>query len=125
MIMGLFGFTNVLRYANANEVMFKRVMGEMGYEPKTTFFADMSMAEWYGAKGIKDTYNRVIAEWLDNIEYITEFYMVLNHKIWQLYEKYEDLARVYNDLWEKCENAISEHYKDNEDALSYFYRVTD
>ena len=68
MIMGLFGFTNVLRYANANEVMFKRVMGEMGYEPKTTFFADMSMAEWYGAKGIKDNYNRVIEEWLDNIE---------------------------------------------------------
>ena len=40
MIMGLFGFTNVMRYANANEAMFKRVMGEMGYEPKTTFFAD-------------------------------------------------------------------------------------
>ena len=123
--MGLFGFTNVLRYANANETMFKRVMGDLGYEPKTTFFSDMSIAEWNGVKGIKDTYNRVMVEWLDNIEYITEFYMVLNHKIWQLYEKYEDLARVYNDLWEKCGNAISEHYKDNEDALSYFYRVTD
>ena len=123
--MGLFGFTNVLRYANANEAMFKRVMGEMDYEPKTTFFSDMSIAEWFGANSIKETYNRVLWEWLDDIESITEFYMVLNHKIWQLYEKYEDLAKVYNDLWERCGKAINAHYEDNEEALSYFYRVTD
>ena len=123
--MGLFGFSNVLAYSNACAAMFARNMRDMGKETKTTFFSDMSIAEWYGEKGILDTYNRVMGAWLDNIEYITEFYMVLNHKIWQLYEKYEDLAKVYNDLWEKCGNAIDEHYKDNEEALSYFYRVTD
>ena len=53
------------------------------------------------------------------------FYYASSFKIWQLYEKYADLAEVYNDLWMKCGNAIDEHYKDNEDALSYFYRVTD
>lgn len=34
--------------------------------------------------------------------------MALNHKIWAWYEKNEDIARVYNDLWEKVNDYVYE-----------------
>lgn len=30
----------------------------IGYEPKTTFWSDFSIADMFGADGVKDTYNR-------------------------------------------------------------------
>ncbi|ENI9073036.1 hypothetical protein ABZ143_002832 [Listeria monocytogenes] len=54
-----------------------------GYEPKTTFWTDFSIADMFGFEGVKDTYNRAKESWQDNIEYMTEFAMVLNHKSWQ------------------------------------------
>lgn len=55
----------------------------IGYEPKTTFWTDFSIADMFGADGVKDTYNRAKESWQDNIEYMAEFAMVLNHKSWQ------------------------------------------
>lgn len=37
-----------------------------GYEPKTTFWTDFSIADMFGAEGIKDTYNRAKEDWQDN-----------------------------------------------------------
>lgn len=49
--------------------------------------------------------------------------MVLNHKIWQWYEKNEAIARVYNDLWEEADRYAQENLHGEE--LDYFYEVTD
>ena len=57
-----------------------------GREPKTTFWQDFCIADMYGLKAIQDTYDRAFAEWKTNTEYITEFAVVLNHKIWYFYE---------------------------------------
>lgn len=95
-----------------------------GYEPKTTFWADFSIADMFGAEGIKDTYNRAKEDWQDNIEYMTEFAMVLNHKSWQ-HENNLFLCSLYTDLWCSVEDFIYEHFKDNEEALSYYQQVTD
>ena len=54
-----------------------------GYEPKTTFWSDFSIADMFGTEGVKDTYNRAKEDWQDSIEYMTELAMVLNHKSWQ------------------------------------------
>ena len=54
-----------------------------GYEPKTTFWTDFSIADMFGTEGVKDTYNRAKEDWQDSIEYMTELAMVLNHKSWQ------------------------------------------
>ena len=43
-----------------------------GYEPKTTFWTDFSIADMFGAEGVKDTYNRAKEDWQDSIEYMTE-----------------------------------------------------
>lgn len=94
-----------------------------GYETKTTFWEDFSIADVFGIDAVKDTYNRAFKGWKDNYEYLTELVMVLNWKIWQHYEKNEPLARVYNDLWQQADLYAVENLKGEE--LDYFYRTTD
>jgi hypothetical protein len=81
--------------------MIKWEMAEMlGYEPKTTFWQDFTMADCFGASAIRETYKRAFNDWKNNHIYLTELVMVLNHKIWQHYETNDVLARVYNELWD-------------------------
>lgn len=95
-----------------------------GYELKTTFWDDFFIAEHFGKKAIIDTYNRAIKEWASDKVYATELVMVLNWKIWMFHDLgNEELARLYNDLWEKAEKVVTETLKG--DDLQYFYRVTD
>jgi hypothetical protein len=104
--------------------MFRNPMFEMiGYEEKTTFWSDFSIAERFGVDAIKDTYKRAFNEWKHDYIYLTELTMVLNHKIWQWYEACEPIARVYNDLWMKTDAYANEHLEGEE--LSYFYRTLD
>ena len=84
-----------------------------GYETKTTFWQDFSIADRFGIAAVKDTYKRAFEGWKDNVVYLTELVMVLNWKIWQHYETNEPLAKVYNDLWGEadmwaCENLQGE-----------------
>ena len=98
-------------------------MNVYGYETKTTFWEDFSIADVFGIDAVKDTYNRAFKGWKDNCEYLTELVMVLNWKVWQHYENNEPLARVYNDLWQKADSYAVNNLKEEE--LEYFYRTTD
>lgn len=115
---------NPLRYPLSAEMWWRNMLAEMsGYEPKTTFFSDLSIAECFGIKAIKDTYEKVIKEWGKDIVYMTEFTMCLNHKIWQLYEVDEPCARVYDELWRNACQYVATHFKGED--LTYFYEITD
>lgn len=94
-----------------------------GYKPITTFWDDFSIADKFGVNAVKDTYKRAFNEWKDDYKYLTELVMVLNHKIWQHYEKDEPLAQVYNELWEKADEYACENLKGEE--AKYFYNITD
>ena len=94
-----------------------------GYKPLTTFWNDFSIAEKFGKEAVKDTFNRAFEEWKDNYKYLTELVMVLNHKIWQWHEKDEELAQVYNALWEEADIFGCENPKGDE--LDYFYETLD
>lgn len=94
-----------------------------GYEPKTTFYMDFSIADNFGVKAVKDTFKRALESWKDNYIYLTELVMVLNWKIFEHYETNEPLARVYNDLWEQAAMYAEENLQGDE--LSYYYRTTD
>jgi len=94
-----------------------------GYKPLTTFYTDFSIAEKYGIDAIKETYENAKKYWCDDYKYLTEIVMVLNWKIWEHYQDNEELARLYNDLWEKLDNYACETLKGEE--LEYFYRTTD
>ena len=97
---------------------------EIGYVPQTTFWQDFSIADNFGLNAIKDTYNRAFKEWKDNVVYLTELVMVLNHKIWQWYNAQElQIAELYNDLWQEASAYALENLKG--DSLSYYFRITD
>ena len=95
-----------------------------GYKPKTTFYEDFSIADRFGILAVRDTYTRgIVTARFMGYEYLTEFVMVLNWKIWEHYEKNEALARIYNDLWEKAAE-VAETTLEGEE-LAYYYRTTD
>ena len=94
-----------------------------GYEAKTTFWEDFSIADRFGIDAVKDTYKRAFKAWKDDYIYLTELVLVLNHKIWQYYTEYPALADVYNELWGKADEYACENLKGEE--LSYFYSTTD
>lgn len=77
-------------------------MLENGYQPKTTFWMDFSIADRFGTEAIVDTYERAFKEW---------------------YEKNDAIARVYDKLWRKADEWAQENLHGKE--LQYFYEVTD
>lgn len=93
-----------------------------GYEPKTTFYTDFSIAERFGVDGIMDTYSRAFRSWKKNVEYITELVMVLN---WKIFEHQDNglFCRIYQKLWLTLDGWCQENLKG--DDLAYYYRTTD
>lgn len=94
-----------------------------GYEMTTTFWQDFTIADIFGEDAIKDTYDRAFNEWKGNYVYLTELVIVLNHKIWQHYEKNTKYAELYNDLWMEANDYACENLAGEE--LSFFFRITD
>ena len=96
------------------------------YDLISTFWDDFSIADRFGSKAIKDTYNRAKNGWKHDYKMMTELTLILNHKIWQHYDNgngNQELAALYNDLWEDCDQWCCEHLKGKE--LEYFYRTLD
>lgn len=92
-------------------------------EFSTTFWQDFSIADHFGIPAVKDTFRRAFSEWKSDYRYLTDLVIVLNHKIWQHYEKNEPLARVYDELWRKASDYAVKHLKGEE--LSYYLDETD
>lgn len=101
-----------------------------GYTPKTTFWQDFSIADKFGPRAVKDTFNRAFREWRTDAVYLTELVLVLNHKIWQHYDSKKPanhptnvLAKLYDEIWRKANDYALDHLKG--DDLDYFYTATD
>lgn len=103
------------------------IESQTGYKPKTTYWQDFSVADKYGEKAIRDTYDRSMKDLkngVGGVEYLTEFVMVLNWKIWQHHDTgNESLARLYNKLWREADQYACDNLQ-GEDA-EYYYRTTD
>ena len=113
----------VLKYAAIQQATFAANYADMGHEPKTTFYGDLSIAEFYGPKDVQETFDRVKTEWGANVQYWTEFVICLNWKIWQWHGHNDELAALYNTLWEQAEQHAADTFTG--DDLEYFYTVTD
>jgi hypothetical protein len=114
---------NVFRYASACELMFESFLNEVGKERKTTFFADLSIAEYYGVTAVADTYRRVMRSWGNDLEYMCEWVICLNQKIWQHYNSNQSIANVYDELWRRADDHCRKHFKGEE--LSKYYAYID
>ena len=103
----------------------------------TTFWQDFNIADAFGIPAIEDTCKRSLDDWGDDIRYLTELIMVLNHKIWLWYAKWKEhpenefcreYSQTYNDLWEKAEQAVwdgADSGKFSAEEIKFFLRVTD
>ena len=109
--------------AHARQRAFEQTMKEWGKESTTTFMLDFSLADFFGTDGVKDTLNRAFKEWKNDVKYMAELVVVLNHKIWEHYETNEPLARVYDKLWRETDNFCREHFKGED--LSYYFNFID
>ena len=114
---------NVFQYAANCEMAFESFLQSVGKERKTTFFNDLSFAEYFGEATVIDTYNAVMREWKDDINYMCEWVIVLNQKIWQHYETNPKLGKLYDSLWRKADEYCCEYFKDEE--LRQYYEYTD
>lgn len=95
-----------------------------GYQPKTTFWDDFSIADKFGISAIKDTYKRAFNEWKTNCDYVTELVLVLNWKIWQHHNnKNMEMAKEYDNLWQKLHQWCLDNLKDED--IKYYIRTVD
>ena len=122
----------VVEYAAMEQEMFKGVINKLsGYQTQTTFFSDFSIAEFTecymnGKGAIRNTFDKAVKEWIKDTVHGTELVLVLNHKCWEHHErKNNELRELYRGLFYEAQDAYCETNKDNEDAMSYFYEVTD
>ena len=113
----------MLHHASSLQNYFTRVMAENGYKTITTYFQDFTIAEFFGVKAIRNTYRKAFNEHKEDVHYMTEIAMVLNHKIFQHFEKRRDLAVVYDELWRECDTYCCDFFKGED--LHYYYKTTD
>jgi len=135
---------NVLNYGAYEEKWWEtNFLEDNGYNRQTTFYADLSIAEWCsGIKGIKDTYKKVLKSWKGNVKYLTEFVMCLNHKAWEFadsnfllrqnrlawvrtQEQADELTKVYTELYEQGYVEVEKMFAKDSESLSYFYEKLD
>ncbi len=100
------------------------VQEETGYEPKTTFYSDFSIADHFGTSAILDTFDRAFNEWKSDVVYVTELCLVMNWKCWEHYSNgNKKVSELYCDLYEKVRDWCLDNLKD--DDAEYFFAVTD
>ena len=95
----------------------------MDYNFITTFRNDFAIADMFGTKAIKDTFERAFNEWKHDYKYLTELVIVLNWRIFDYYDTNREYAKLYDELWRKADNYAVNNLQGEE--LSYYYRVTD
>jgi len=99
-------------------------MNVNGYETKTTFWEDFSIAERYNLKAIRDTFNRAFKEWKSNAEYLTELVLVMNWKLWAKFKVgMMEQAKLYDELWRAANQYALRNLKGKD--LEYFLATTD
>lgn len=96
---------------------------ENGYEMKTTFWQDFTIADAFGIEAIKDTYKNAFTSWKNNYEYVTELALVMNWKIFSYYEKDDEKSDLYIKLWQQTDEWCMNNLKGAE--LQYYIKWTD
>ena len=95
-----------------------------GYKPLTTFYTDFSIADKFGVKAIKDTYNRCKKYWSDDYKYLTELVMVMSWKSFE-HQNNPELCELYSELYYELDEFAYNKLQDNEEQLQYYLRTTD
>lgn len=97
---------------------------ENGYETKTTFYEDFTIADAFGIDAIEDTFKRSFNNWKNNLEYVTELAMIMSIKSCIHYERGNDVyTSLYSDLYHRVDNWCMNNLKGSD--LTYYIQTTD
>jgi len=126
-------FKNGFTYAAGIEEWCKRFLSSYSNTKLNyTFCADFAIADWCGSKDVKETYQRVKKQWLNDYEAFTEVAMSLNLLAWandqlakQGFEGREEFIELYSKLYYKARDDFYDKYADNTEAKEYFFEMTD
>ena len=94
-----------------------------GYELKTTFWEDFTIADSFGEDAIKDTFKRAFNEWKNNVEYVTELAMVMSWKSCSYFGKNDELMVLYSNLYHEVDEWCMNNL--NNSDLIYYIDTTD
>lgn len=101
-----------------------KVLKLPGETVTTTFWQDFSIADAFGIKAIKDTFNTAFESWKHDYRYLTNLVVTLNYKSWEHDEaEREDYVETYVELYEKARNYACENLKGKE--FDYYFSITD
>ena len=115
----------MLMYGSADKQKFECAYHEYQTQrPDSSFYADFSVADYYGEKAIEDTYTRCFSGWKTNVKMFTELVATLNHKLWFWHEaRVFEYSKLYDRLWKEADAYGCDTFKDEE--AKYFYSVLD
>jgi hypothetical protein len=126
-------FKNVFTYASGIEKWCKDFYYNMsGNKLNYTFCADFAIADWYGEKDLKESYNRIKKSWISDYKAFTEVAISLNTLSWandqlmkQGIDGREKYIELYSELWYQAKDDFYEKYSGNDEACDYFFNMTD
>ena len=96
---------------------------ENGYEIKTTFWSDFTIAEKFGINAIRDTFNNAFRSRKNNTEYVTELACVMSWKSCAWYGKNDDYCSLYSDYYHDVDSWCMDNLKGKD--LEYYLKWTD
>lgn len=118
---------DVFQYAMVCERLFEKRLEELtGRERISTFYADLSIAEYFGLNSVLDTCINVCKNWKDNVEMFSEFVLCVNWKAWEHAGRNNDnWAQAYSHLYYAIDELISQYYADDEEKADYYFQYMD
>ena len=118
---------DAFQYAAVCERLFEKRLEEFtGRERISTFYADLSLAEYFGLAGVLDTVKNVCKKWKDSVEMFSEFVLAVNWKAWEHAARNNDnWAQAYSQLYYAIDELISQYYADDEEKADYYFRYKD
>lgn len=96
---------------------------ENGYELKTTFWDDFTVAEEFGRDAVEETFKIAFKQWRIDVVYVTELVMVMSWKSCDWYGKDDELCLLYANLYRVADCWCMDHLKGKD--IEYYIRTTD
>ena len=126
-------FNDVFNYAYGVEEWIKKYFKSVNYEIEYTFASDLALVDWYGKQeDVKETYQRIKNNWIDDYKAFTEAVMCINMLSWandqlikQGFDDREEWVEFYSELYYQARDDFYNKYENNEESCDYFFKTTD
>lgn len=113
---------NNLELAARMQEMWENAMAEHGYEVKTTSYAELTIAETYGADAVEELVNETIDDWGNEIGVYTDLVLALQCKVIEHTDRNETWAELYKRLLEIADRHARRTFAED-DVQYHFPRI--